>query len=78
MKEEKKTPQKGLSKMLKRFYGVGDCGFTLMSNIESYYFSFFLTNLAQFSLPMVTLITTISSTGQCSSFLDLRGDHQQH
>ena len=48
--------------MLKRFYGVGDCGFTLMSNIESYYFSFFLTNLAQFSLPMVTLITTISST----------------
>src|SRR5699024_9576171 len=51
-----------LSKMLKRFYGVGDCGFTLMSNIESYYFSFFLTNLAQFSLPMVTLITTISST----------------
>ena len=62
MKEEKKTSQKGLSKMLKRFYGVGDCGFTLMSNIESYYFSFFLTNLAQFSLPMVTLITTISST----------------
>lgn len=59
---EKKQPQKGLSKMLKRFYGVGDCGFTLMSNIESYYFSFFLTNLAQFSLPMVTLITTISST----------------
>lgn len=33
MKEEKKTSQKGLSKMLKRFYGVGDCGFTLMSNI---------------------------------------------
>ena len=62
MKEEKKVPKKGLSKMLKRFYGVGDCGFTLMSNIESYYFSFFLTNLAQFSLPMVTLITTISST----------------
>ena len=46
MKEEKKTSQKGLSKMLKRVYGVGDCGFTLMSNIESYYFSFFLTNLA--------------------------------
>lgn len=59
---EKKTTKKGLSKALKWFYGVGDCGFTLMSNIESYYFNFFLTNLAQFSLPMVTLITTVSST----------------
>ncbi len=59
-KEEQK--KKGLSGALKKFYGVGDCGFTLMSNIESYYFSFFLTNLAQFSLPMVTFITTVSST----------------
>ena len=48
-----KNKKKGLSKALKIFYGVGDCGFTLMSNIESYYFNFFLTNLAQFSLPMV-------------------------
>ena len=32
-----------------------------MSNIESYYFSFFLTNLAKFSLPMVTFITTTAS-----------------
>ncbi len=59
-KQEQK--KKGLSGALKKFYGVGDCGFTLMSNIESYYFSFFLTNLAQFSLPMVTFITTVSST----------------
>ena len=61
MGEETQT-KKGLSGALKKFYGVGDCGFTLMSNIESYYFSFFLTNLAQFSLPMVTFITTVSST----------------
>ncbi len=54
--------KKELSGALKKFYGVGDCGFTLMSNIESYYFSFFLTNLAQFSLPMVTFITTVAST----------------
>lgn len=54
--------KKELSGALKKFYGVGDCGFTLMSNIESYYFNFFLTNLAQFSLPMVTFITTVSST----------------
>ena len=59
---EKKQEKKGLSSALKKFYGVGDCGFTLMSNIESYYFSFFLTNLAKFSLPMVTFITTTAST----------------
>ena len=52
--------------MLKRFYGVGDCGFTLMSNIESYYFSFFLTNLAHYYIQY----------GRRSSFLDLRGDPQ--
>ena len=40
--------KKGLSKALKLFYGIGDCGFTLMTNVESYYFNFFLTNLAQF------------------------------
>lgn len=58
----KNTQKKELSKALKTFYGVGDCGFTLMSNIESYYFNIFLTNLAQFSLPMVTMITTVAST----------------
>ena len=54
--------KKLLSKALKLFYGVGDCGFTLMSNVESYFFNFFLTNLASFDLGIVTAITTISST----------------
>ena len=58
----KQTKKTGLSKSLKMFYGVGDFGFTLMSNIESYHFNVFLTNLAQFPLAMVTLITTIAST----------------
>lgn len=63
MNETQNKPQKKeLSKALKMFYGVGDCGFTLMSNIESYYFNIFLTNLAKFSLPMVTFITTLAST----------------
>lgn len=62
MSEQNKSQKKELSKALKLFYGVGDCGFTLMSNIESYYFSIFLTNLAKFSLPMVTFITTLAST----------------
>lgn len=63
MSENQKNPQKkGLSKALKMFYGIGDCGFTLMSNVESYYFSAFLTNLAGFGLDMVAFITTVSST----------------
>lgn len=53
--------RKGLSRALKLFYGVGDFGFTLMTNVESYFFSIFLTNLAQFALPVVTMITTITS-----------------
>jgi GPH family glycoside/pentoside/hexuronide:cation symporter len=61
-KGQNNSPKKELSKALKTFYGVGDCGFTLMSNIESYYFNFFLTDLAKFSLPMVTFITTLAST----------------
>lgn len=32
---EEKQKKKGLSGALKKFYGVGDCGFALMSNIES-------------------------------------------
>lgn len=52
---------KELSKALKLFYGVGDCGFTLMTSVESYFFNFFLTNLAQFSLATVSIITTVAS-----------------
>lgn len=61
-KNQNNSQKKGLSKALKMFYGVGDCGFTLMSNVESYYFNFFLTDLACFSMPMVAFITTVSST----------------
>ena len=38
--------RKGLSRALKLFYGVAECGFTLMSDVESYFFNVFLTNLA--------------------------------
>ena len=53
--------RKGLSQALKIFYGVGDCGFTLMTNVESYYFNFFLTNLAMFSAPVVAVISTVTT-----------------
>lgn len=51
----------GISRSLKRFFGVGDFGFSFMTNIETYYFTYFLTNIAEFSLPIVTMITTIAS-----------------
>lgn len=54
--------KKGLSNALKRFYGVGDFGFNLMSSVESYFFNFFLTNLAGFGLGIVATITTVAST----------------
>lgn len=56
-----KKQREGISKSLKRFYGVGDFGFTLMTNIDTFYATYFFTNIAQFSLGIVTIITTISA-----------------
>ena len=61
MSNVSKSQAKPLSGALKLFYGVGDCSFSLMTAVESYYFNFFLTNLAQFDLGVVTTITTIAS-----------------
>ncbi len=61
MSDQPKTERKGISKALKTFFGVGDFGFSFMTNIETYYFQFFLTNVAKFSLPLVTMITTVAS-----------------
>ena len=43
------TQKKGLSTALKNFFGVGDAGFVLMSNVETFYFMTFLTNFANFA-----------------------------
>lgn len=53
--------KKPISKELKTFFGVGDLGFNWMSNIETYYYAYFLTNVAQFPLALVTMIQTIGS-----------------
>lgn len=52
---------KQLSKSLKYFFGIGDFSFTLMSNIDTFYASYFFTNIARFSLGTVTVMTTISA-----------------
>jgi len=53
--------KKPLSKTVKNFFGIGDFGFSMMSNVETFLFVFFLTNVAKFSLPMVALIGTAIS-----------------
>lgn len=58
------TPRKdrhGLSPALKKFYGVGDFGFNLMANVDTFYSTFFFTNIAKFSLSAIAVFTTISA-----------------
>lgn len=57
---ENKEPKR-ISGALKKFFGVGDFGFTLMSNIDTYYASYFFTNIAKFSTGIVAIMTTISA-----------------
>ncbi len=58
--KEMKSPKK-LSFALKYFFGVGDAGFILMSNIETFYFMTFLTDLAAFAPAIAGLINSIFS-----------------
>ncbi|MEA4901961.1 MFS transporter [Desulfitobacterium sp.] len=53
--------RKPLTSTVKRLYGIGDMGFTIMTSVETVLWVFFLTNVAKFSLPMVALIGTITS-----------------
>ena len=52
---------KPLSNALKFWYGAGDFGFTLMTNVETFYFNAFLTNVAGFSTAMAGTIASITS-----------------
>ena len=64
MKDTKNTPEtqkKELSFSLKYLFGVGDAGFNLMSNIETFYFMTFLTDLAAFSPAIAGLINSVFS-----------------
>jgi GPH family glycoside/pentoside/hexuronide:cation symporter len=59
--ETKKAKPQGLSNALKYLFGVGDAGFVLMSNVETFYFMNFLTNLANFSAPVAASINSVFS-----------------
>lgn len=60
-KNTTKEPKK-LSFALRNFFGVGDAGFVLMSNIETFYFMDFLTGLGGFAPVIAGLINTVFST----------------
>jgi GPH family glycoside/pentoside/hexuronide:cation symporter len=53
--------KKSLSNALKYFFGVGDCGFVLMSNIETFYFMTFLTDVAGFAVGIAAAINSVFS-----------------
>ena len=60
--ENNGKPKKKLSTALKYFFGVGDAGFVLMSNIETFYFMTFLTDLAGFGAGIAGLINSVFTT----------------
>ena len=53
---------KPLGLKTKLLFGFGDFSFASMSSVESFFFNFFLTNVAEFSLGVVTSIALITST----------------
>ncbi|WP_160317128.1 MFS transporter [Oxobacter pfennigii] len=53
--------KKPISKTIKYFYGIGDLGFTLMTNCGGYFWIYFLTNVNKFSLSTILLMTTLPS-----------------
>ena len=59
--ESQARPAKPLSRSLKTFFGIGDFGFTLMTNIDTFYASYFFINIALLPLATVSIITTISA-----------------
>ena len=61
MSQKKPQEKKGLSFALKNFFGVGDAGFVLMSNVETFYFMTFLTNFANFAPAVAGVINSVFS-----------------
>lgn len=66
MKDKTSNPDesrksKPLSTSLKYLFGVGDAGFSLMSNVETFYFMTFLTDIAGFSTVISGIINSVFS-----------------
>jgi GPH family glycoside/pentoside/hexuronide:cation symporter len=67
---QKPAEKKGLSNALKYFFGVGDAGFVLMSNVETFYFMSFLTGVGGFVPAVAGVISSVFSiVDACLSWL---------
>jgi len=55
------TKPKGLSNTLKYFFGVGDAGFILMSNVETFYFMSCMTGQIGFTPALAGVVNSIFS-----------------
>ena len=56
-----KTGPKPITKTTRYLYGFGDYCFASMTNVETYFFNYFLTNVANFAGGVVTTIALITS-----------------
>jgi GPH family glycoside/pentoside/hexuronide:cation symporter len=52
---------KPITRATRFWYGFGDCWFTIMSNVETFFWNFFMTNVAMFATEIVTTISLIAS-----------------
>jgi GPH family glycoside/pentoside/hexuronide:cation symporter len=53
--------KKPLSKAIKTLYGLADFGFGMRANFSTYFYIFFLSNIARFPAHLVVIITSIST-----------------
>jgi len=56
-----KTGPKPITRKTRFYYGFGDYCFATMTNVETYFFNYFLTNVANFAGGVVTTIALITS-----------------
>ena len=69
-KQRSENRKRVLQNALKYFFGVGDAGFVLMSNIETFYFMTFLTDLAGFAAGVAGVINSVFTiVDACLSWL---------
>ena len=61
MEAKTKAKPKGLSNALKYFFGVGDAGFVLMSNVETFYLMSCMTDTVGFTPVMAGVVNSVFS-----------------
>ena len=63
MAESENVPKAGpkpITLKTRLLYGFGDYTFSMMTNVETFYFNFFLTNVAEYSMAIVLTISMVT------------------